>query len=186
MIALYEAVNELSEFMDARAWEYCLIGGVAVQHWGEPRTTRDADFTLLVGWGNEPAYIDELLAHFDSRVENGAAFAMQNRVVLIRASNGVDVDIALGALDFEESMVQRAQPITFAPDLKVPCCTAEDLLVMKLFASRPRDWSDAEGIVARQNGLDREYVLRQLTPLCELRETPEVVERAKRLLGVDK
>lgn len=33
-------------------WRFCFIGGLAVQHWGEPRFTRDVDMTLLTGFGN--------------------------------------------------------------------------------------------------------------------------------------
>ena len=36
-------------------WRFCFIGGLAVQHWGEPRFTRDVDLTLLTGFGNEKA-----------------------------------------------------------------------------------------------------------------------------------
>jgi hypothetical protein len=31
----------------------------------------------------------------------------------------------------------------FAPDIILPTCSAEDLFVMKAFASRPQDWIDA-------------------------------------------
>ena len=86
-------------------------------------------------------------------------------------------------LPFEAAMVRRAKPMEFAPGLVLPCCTAEDLFIMKAFAARPRDWTDAESIVARQASLDKRYILRSLKPLCELKETPELLERAKRLLG---
>jgi hypothetical protein len=103
-------------------------------------------------------------------------------VLLIRASNGSSVDISLGALPFELNMMQRARPTELAPGLTVPCCTAEDLFIMKAFAARPRDWLDAESIVARQRRLDRSYILGELAGLCELKEAPEIYERAERLL----
>jgi hypothetical protein len=55
---------------------------------------------------------------------------------------------------------------------------------MKAFATRPQDWLDARGIVVRQaKGLNKAYILRHLTVLCELKETPEIVEMARRILG---
>jgi hypothetical protein len=44
--------------MHARRWEFCLIGGLAVQRWGEMRTTLDVDITLLTGFGREEEFIN--------------------------------------------------------------------------------------------------------------------------------
>jgi hypothetical protein len=56
---LFTAAREVGDFMKARQWEFCVIGGLAVQCWGEPRLTRDADLTLLTGFGEEERYVDE-------------------------------------------------------------------------------------------------------------------------------
>ena len=183
MNALFEAAKEVCDFLAAHRWEYCIIGGLAVQRWGEPRTTLDADLTLLSGWGEEEAFADAILNRFESRIPDAKAFAVTRRVLLVRASNGKDVDITLGALPFEVGMVRRAVPVEFAPGCILPCCTAEDLFVMKAFAARPRDWLDAESIVIRQTGLDTAYVLEQLANLSALKEAPEILVRAKNLLG---
>ena len=183
MNALFEAAKEVCEFMAARRWKFCLIGGLAVQQWGEPRTTLDADLTLLAGLGKEERYAAAILERFASRIPKPLEFAVTRRVLLIRASNGKDVDISLGALAFEASMVRRAKPVEFAPGLHLPCCTAEDLFIMKAFAARPRDWLDAESIVARQTKLNTRHILRQLRVLCELKDDPELLERARRLLS---
>ena len=57
----------------------------------------------------------------------------------------------------------------------------EDLFVMKVFAGRGKDWQDAEGIAIRQR-LDRKRILRQLQPLCEIKEAPDLMEQARRVL----
>ena len=182
MNGLFEAAKEVSEFMASRHWEFCIIGGLAVQWWGEPRTTLDADMTLMAGWGEEERYVAAILDRFESRIPDGHAFALARRVLLIRASNGKDVDISLGALPFEVDMIRRAKLVEFAPGLLLPCCTAEDLFIMKAFASRPRDWVDAESILVRNVSLDTEYILVHLADLCELKEAPDILDRAKRLL----
>ena len=43
LIELVEAAAELQKFCDERGWGYCFIGGLALQHWGEPRLTLDVD-----------------------------------------------------------------------------------------------------------------------------------------------
>lgn len=182
MNALFDAAKEISDFMAARQWSFCIIGGLAVQKWGEPRTTLDADFTLLTGWGDESRFAKDILNTFESRIPDALTFAQTRRVLLIRASNGRDVDIVLGALPFEVEMMRRAILMEFAPGLSLPCCTAEDLFIMKAFAARPRDWLDAESIAARQSSLDQEYILAYLSDLCELKETPEILVQAKQIL----
>ncbi len=182
MNALYEGAAEVCRFMSERKWRFCIIGGLAVQRWGEPRTTLDADITLFAGWGSEKPFVDALLDHFGSRISDARTFALNRRVLLIRTTMGTDVDIILGALPFEEEMVRRAVPVEFAPGICLPCCTAEDLFVMKAFADRPRDWLDAESVAVRQPDLDVPYVLGHLATLCELKEAPEILARARHLL----
>lgn len=182
MNALYQAAAEVGLFMAERKWSFCIIGGLAVLHWGEPRTTLDVGMTLLTGWGEEGPYVRTLLERFESRIPDGYEFALNRRVLLLRASNGKEVDIALGALPFEEEMVARAVWLPFAPELTLPCCTAEDLFIMKAFANRQRDWIDAESILIRQTSFDSEYALGHLVTLCALKEMPEIPERARQLL----
>lgn len=185
MNPLFLAAREICDFLTRHDWPHCLIGGLAVQHWGEPRTTLDADFTLLTGWGGEEVYVDKLLDVFNGRVSGARDFALSRRVLLIRASNGVDVDITLGALPFEAEMVSRAVLVDFMPGVQLPCCTADDLFVMKAFAARSRDWADLEGIAARQSGkLDIRHIERHLAELCELKGDPDIFPRAQRILGV--
>lgn len=39
------------------AIQFCFIGGLALLRWGEPRTTRDTNLTLLTGFGGEERFI---------------------------------------------------------------------------------------------------------------------------------
>jgi hypothetical protein len=183
MNAIFTAAKEVCDFMQARRWKFCVIGGLAVQRWGEPRLTRDADLTLLTGFGEEETFADTLLDQFSGRRPDARAFALTNRVLLLHASNGKDVDVSFGALHFEFAMLKRVTPFEFDAGVVLPTCSAEDLFVMKAFAAREQDWLDARGIAARQgHTLNRAYILKHLTLLCELKETPEIVTRARRIL----
>ncbi len=181
---IIQAAAELQGFCDAAGWRFCFIGGIAVQRWGEPRLTQDADLTIITGFGGEHAFIDALLDGFDGRRSDARDFALRNRVVLLATSTGVPVDISLGAMPFEERAVARATDFAIAPEVVIHTCSAEDLVVMKAFAGRDRDWLDIRGIVERQAGkLDRELIFAELDPLLDLKEDPESSPRLRALLG---
>ncbi len=94
------------------------------------------------------------------------------------------MDISLGAMPFEERAVARATDFAIAPEVVIRTCSAEDLVVMKAFAGRDRDWLDIRGIVERQAGkLDRELIFAELDPLLDLKEDPESSPRLRALLG---
>ncbi|MBK8090838.1 MAG: hypothetical protein IPK32_02255 [Verrucomicrobiaceae bacterium] len=183
MNELTKLALELQSFCEKRNWSFCIIGGMAVQHWGEPRFTKDVDITLLTGFGSEERFVDDFLIAYEARVSEARAFALQNRVMLLRSSQGIGIDIALGALPFEDQAVKRAVKIEMEPGASLRLCTAEDLLVMKAFASRPLDWNDVRGILVRQGTrkLDWSYIHRQLTPLCEIKEAPEILTQLEKL-----
>lgn len=174
---------ELQSFCESRGWEFCLIGGLAVQHWGEPRFTKDVDMTLLTGFGNEEPYIREWLGSYEARMPDPENFAIANRVLLLRSALGIGIDIALGALPFEQSAVARATPIELEPGAPLKICTAEDLIVMKAFAARPQDRLDLRGILVRQGtaNLDWRYVWEHLAPLAEVKQSPEILAHLEAL-----
>lgn len=181
MIELVRVAADLQTLCEAEGWRFCFIGGLAVQRWGEPRETVDVDLTVLTGFGREAPFIERLLQEYAGRVDHPAEFARENRVLLLRAPSGVGIDIALGALPFEESVVSRSSLFSFAGTASLRTCSAEDLIVMKAFASRARDWIDIEGIIVRQTGkLDWTYIDLQLRPLAELKEAPEILSELEK------
>lgn len=177
------AALEMQELFTERGWRFCIIGGLAVQRWGEPRLTQDVDVTLLTGFGSEAVYVDAILERFEGRPSDARTFALRHRVLLVRSSAGVPVDIALGAMPFEKGAVQRATDHRYAPGVILRTCSAEDLVVLKAFAGRDQDWLDIEGIVLRQAGrLDTAAIMRELEPLLELKEDAATAARLRALL----
>ncbi|AMY12949.1 hypothetical protein LuPra_06233 [Luteitalea pratensis] len=178
MNALIRAAADLQAVCEAQQWRFCFIGGLAVLRWGEPRETIDVDLTLITGFGREREFVSVLLDAFRPRIDDAGAFAERNRVLLLRAASGVGLDIALGGLPFEELAVERSTRFTYPPDVSLRTCSAEDLIVLKAFADRPKDWVDIEGVIVRQSRqLDWPYVCAQLAPLAELKEEPELLDR---------
>lgn len=183
MNAIFIAAKEVCDFMQARRWKFCVIGGLAVQRWGEPRLTQDADLTLLTGFEHEETYVDDLLAGFAPRREDSRSFALINRVLLLTAKNGAPVDISLAGLPYEDEVVAHATPFDFSQGIVLPTCSADDLFIMKAFAARPKDWLDAEGLVARQGRrLKRAYIMARLKDLSEAVYRPEILTAARRVL----
>ncbi|MCB0322911.1 MAG: nucleotidyltransferase [Bdellovibrionales bacterium] len=179
METLIDVALEVQEFLEKRRWQFCIIGGLAVQHWGEPRLTRDVDMTLLSGFGKEVEYVDALLDQFSARIGNARDFALENRVLLLRSKSGIGIDISLAGLPFEEVLVQRAVAIEMLPGKSLTLCSAEDLIILKAFAARDTDWRDVQSIVARQGSasLDWNYIETNLAPLCELKKEPQILSR---------
>jgi len=180
---IFEAALDIQAACLSHGWKFCVIGGVAVQRWGEPRFTRDVDLTVLSGFGHEVEYVDALLAAYEPRIEDAREFALRNRVLLIRSAAGVPIDISLGAMPFEERAVARGSPFVLDAGRSILTCSAEDLVVLKAFAARDQDWLDIEGVVTRQGpALDTPLILRELEPLLELKEDMRALERLQAML----
>jgi hypothetical protein len=179
---VFDAAREIQDFLRLSGSEFCFIGGIALQRWGQPRLTRDVDLTLLCPLGGESEAIDRLLGRFAARIPDARAFGLRNRVVLIRSGAGVPIDIALGALPFEHRCVERASEFDFGPGLRLLTCSAEDLVVLKAFAGRGQDWVDLENVLVRQRRtLDWKLIVDELRPLLVLRETPDDLEKLQQL-----
>jgi Nucleotidyltransferase of unknown function (DUF6036) len=182
MIELFQSAKNIQEFCDQHGWRSCVIGGIAVIRWGRPRVTRDVDLNVLTGFGGEDEVIETLLANYRSRLPDAREFARAKRVLLLCSSDGTGIDVSLGALPFEEKVIERASFFAFAPGLELRTCSAEDLIVMKLFASRPGDIRDVEGVAIRNRShLDWGYIEEQLHPLADLKDEPEILRAMERL-----
>jgi len=183
MTPLLEAALGLQIFFKKRRWKFCFIGGIALLRWGEPRFTRDVDVSLLSGFGREDQFIAPILSSgYRGRIPDAARFARRNRVLLLDSPQGIPIDIALAGLPFEALVVQRASLYKFEPGCSLRICSAEDLMVHKLFAFRTRDVADVETIIVRQRRrLDWAYIEKQLAPLAEVKGQRKIMETFYRL-----
>jgi hypothetical protein len=180
---IFATALEVQRTCHARGWRFCFIGAVAVLRWGEPRLTQDVDLTLVTGFGGEAHFVDELLRLFSGRLPDARDFALRHRVLLLEGSSGVPIDVALGAMPFEERTVARASGFQIGATDALLTCSAEDLVVLKAFAGRDKDWLDIEGVALRQSGhLDEGLIWGELAPLLELKDDLVTAERLRVLL----
>jgi hypothetical protein len=183
MNELLRAALSLQALLDGKQWPFCIIGGIALIRWGTPRFTRDVDIALLTGFGREDEFTIPLLdSGYTGRVGDAAAFARRSRVLLVKAPNGISIDISLAALPFEEQAIRRASMFEFVEGCSLRTCSAEDLIVLKLFAFRPQDLADVQSVVDLQEStLDWEYIRENLAPLAEAKDEPRIMREFARL-----
>jgi hypothetical protein len=179
MIDLITEAHHFQYLCLQHGWQFCFIGGLPVQHWGEPRLTRDIDITLLTGFGHERDFVAAIMKSYQARRPDAAEFALRHRVLLVQSDAGIALDISLGALPFEHQMISRAVSVEFLPGIELRICLPEDLIVMKCFAGRPQDWQDVASVIVRQgvDQLDWNYVESNLEPLAALKEAPEIMDQ---------
>lgn len=173
---LLSAARQVLSVLELGGHDACVIGGLVVPRWGEPRTTTDADLSALAPYGEEAGVLDTLLSAFEARAPDARSFALANRVLLLEAPNQVKIDVALAAFPFEVEALARASDWEAVPGVTLRTCSAEDLVVYKLVAARTRDIGDVEGIVRRQGRrLDVELIRRWGREFAELKEDPDLL-----------
>lgn len=148
---LVAAAQEVLSALQEAGASACVIGGLAVVRWGQPRATADVDLSVLTPYGEESRVLGALLGRFVARSPDARAFALAHRVLLITSASGVPVDVALVAFPFELEALDRASAWEAVPGVVLRTCPAEHLVVYKLVAGRPQDLIDVEGIVRRQH-----------------------------------
>lgn len=89
----------------------------------------------------------------------------------------VPVDLQVGKTQFETTVVERA---VRAPGLAIPVATREDLLVLKLLASRHKDFKDLVDL-GKLPDVDWDYVQHW----CEVWQVTSRLEDLRRTLAED-
>lgn len=173
---LVEVAQAVLGALDVAHIPACLIGGMAISRWGQPRATTDTDFSVLAPYGEEARVLDILLAQFQPRRPDARSFALDRRVLLLISPQGVSIDVALAAFPFEVEAIERATSWRLGLGVVLRTCSAEHLIIYKLVAARPQDLIDVEGIVRRQGArLDITRIRRWGQEFSELKEDPDLL-----------
>ena len=159
--AVRTTLGDISRFLSSQEIPFAVIGGIAVIVRGEPRFTADVDVVagieldraLELIEATERSPFRTLFPDADEVVRTSFILPLQH------VDTEITVDLAIGLSGFERNMIARAESVDFE-EFAIPVATAEDLILMKLLAARPRDTDDASRIVARQaDSLDWDYLL---------------------------
>lgn len=175
---------DLMRWWQAEHVEGLIIGGLAVALLGRPRVTRDIDAMVLLAEERWPGFVEAGREFgFVPRLPDVLAFAREGRMVLVRhRATGIDVDIALGCLPFEEEALARAQRVQVA-GASLPLPSPEDLIIMKAVAHRDRDLLDIDGLLAAHPKLDVRRIRQWTQAFAEAMEMPELYDDLDRKLA---
>ena len=62
-------------------------------------------------------------------------------------------------------------------------CSAEDLIVQKIYSGRDKDWPDVEALLVAQDGkLDEAFIEDWLEQFAEVLEKPEILTKYRKLV----
>ena len=170
----------LAEGLDAAGLSFMLIGGQAVLLHGEPRLTQDVDVTLATGPDGLPEVLKACREmELEPLPEDLEAFVRDTFVLPASdARSGIRVDLIFSTTAYETQAIARAVSVEVG-GRPVPFASAEDLILHKLFAGRPRDEEDVRGVVLRKaESLDWAYLERWAKEFAEVpgREgMPEII-----------
>jgi hypothetical protein len=79
-------------------------------------------------------------------------------------------------------MMRRASDWSIPGGGSIVTCSASDLVILKAFANRPRDWQDIRGILIRSGSqLDWSLIDSEITVLANLKEEPEILTQLAEL-----
>ena len=178
-------IARIARELAGRQLPFMLIGGQAVLLHGQPRLTEDIDITL----GVDPTHLHVIqqvcsALGLEPLPKDVPAFVRDTFVLPARhLETAMRVDFIFSTTPYERQAIGRAVGVILE-DVSVPFATAEDLVIHKLFAGRPRDLEDAVGVVRRQgSALDWEYVerwAREFASVPGREDLPERVARLKR------
>ena len=154
---------KISLGLEQRGIPYMVIGGQAVLVHGEPRLTRDIDITLGAG----PDQVGEVLNivrdwGWRVLVDDPVDFVQRTMVLpCLEPESSFRVEFIFSFTPYERGALQRALRVNLN-GTDVRFASAEDLIIHKIFAGRPRDLEDVRGILLKNKELDLTYLRRWL------------------------
>jgi len=155
------ALISITEFFQRHRIPYALIGAMALNIYGRPRTTLDIDFLILLDEADlsnikvmalpEGFGIDEEWAKWNPMIaKSQARLIVQN----------ISVDIMLPRDEHDKASLKRRRRKKIGNKM-LYIVTPEDFILQKLKVGRPRDFEDAVTVLERLSGdLDISYMKR--------------------------
>jgi len=147
-----------------------VFGAQAVLLWGRPRFTADVDITVRLDPDVPTQFVAAMTrAGFTLRVPEDSGFVERTRVLpFVHAPTGWPLDVVLAGPGLEDRFIAQAVDVDLGNGVHVPVIRAEDLIVTKILAGRPKDIDDVRGVLLeRLATLDLESIRETLALLEE-------------------
>ena len=175
---LFTVLKKVVGFLETGKYRYAIIGGLALSHWGVIRLTQDIDIKMSVP-NMEYAEIRNTIRAVFPQIASSQV--IDNPLIVAVEVDGIVVDFLLALPGYEENIIDRAARRDFG-GWNAWVCSAEDLIIQKVTASRPKDWSDVEGLLVEQRGrLDYDYIEEWLLQFADALEKPEIFQEYRKL-----
>jgi predicted nucleotidyltransferase len=180
---LLRVLASLAEWFKDQHVSYAIIGGAAIGFLAQPRATQDIDAVTWLDLSETDGFVKSGARFgFFPRISDPIEFALKSRVLLLQHNQTkIDVDISLGALPFEQEMIERAIEFT-TPELTVQVATPEDLIITKAVAHRKRDLLDIDNLVSVYPNLDLARIRHWVGQFAAVLESPELISDLENLL----
>jgi len=164
--------------LDSERLPYMVIGGQAVLLHGEPRLTKDVDITLAAGLDEVDTVLRAAKKAGLEPLVDPDDFTLRTMVLPCRdPETSIRVDFILSHSPYEREAIGRSVTVRLG-EVAVHFATAEDLVVHKVLAGRPRDLEDVRAIVLKKPDLDRPFIHRTLQQFQEaLSHDEELTDR---------
>lgn len=174
---LDDALAALASALRGARGSWMVIGGIAVIARGVRRMTTDIDVVVLGDAVGTSKLLRILARHaVRPRIDDAEAFAERNLVLLLRHTpSGVDLDLSLGWTEFERDAIALSTETAFGR-ASYPMARAEDLVVFKALAARPKDIEDAAALLLMHPKIDLGEVRRRLAELAALAQEPALID----------
>ena len=182
--AFLRVLEDLTGWLDGAGVPAMVVGGVAASILGRPRATRDIDSLVILSEDRWSAVLTQALDHgIVARIEQPLDFARRTRVLLLRhTDSGIDIDVILGRLPYEEEAIGRGEFHDLA-GVRVKLPQVEDLMIMKAIAQRPQDLRDIEGLLDAHPDADVDRVRRWVREFAAAMTMPGVLQAFEQLLA---
>lgn len=161
---------------------FAVVGGVATTILGFLRVTQDVDLVVDSDVPSAIQLLSELIKDgYRPPFEDVERVIRVSRILpLENSETGIKVDLAIGESGFEKQIVERSIPKKIGK-FTMNIATPEDIIVMKLIASRDTDLGDIKGLIAvHGQELDWDYCISTARQLDEALAT-DLVESLKRI-----
>ncbi|MEQ1830073.1 MAG: nucleotidyl transferase AbiEii/AbiGii toxin family protein, partial [Pirellula sp.] len=146
---LKRTLLDITDKLQKRNLRFAIVGGVATTILGYLRVTQDVDLIVDTDVSSAIQLLSELIEDgFRQPFDDVERIIRVSRILpLENAETGINIDIAIGESGFEKQIVARSIPRTIGKTT-INVATPEDIIVMKLMASRDKDLGDIEGLIA--------------------------------------
>lgn len=158
---LTDSLRSVLEILDRHEIPYAAMGGIALQAWGRPRSTRDLDLAVSLKDISEEEFtflLEQSGLEFQEALQVGPLRLLRFLWGDPRTTFRVEVDFFPTLSEYQETALGRALWLE-TPFFRIRTTAPEDLILQKLASGRAIDLYDVEELFKEQGeALDRKYL----------------------------